>query len=135
MPIDKTLEHKQVNRRSVEPSFFAPVILPTTASKNSSSSQSRGRKAKSNAKSILQPGQRAQQDGLVTLGKHGHPPVATEALKRSRVQEDHLAQFDPDETTYRTTRGAWLETNGGIGVWLFLVRLEGRFSKSLSYVQ
>jgi hypothetical protein len=104
MPIDKTPQHEQVNRRSVEPSFFAPDILPAVAPKNSSSSQLWGRKAKSNAKSVLQPGQKARQDGSVTLGKRGHRPIAAEVLKRSRVQEDHLAQFDPNETTQATLK-------------------------------
>jgi hypothetical protein len=56
--------------------------------------------SKSTAKSVLQAGQRARQVGSVSLGKRGLPPGAAEATKRSRVEEDHSAQFDPDEITH-----------------------------------
>jgi hypothetical protein len=100
MPIDKTPQYEQVDRQSVEPAFSVPDPLPPPPLKNSSSSQTKGRKSKSTAKSVLQAGQRARQVGSVSLGKRGLPPAAAEATKRSRVEEDHSAQFDPDETTH-----------------------------------
>jgi hypothetical protein len=56
MPIDKTPQYEQVDRQSVEPAFSVPDPLPPPPLKNSSSSQTKGRKSKSTAKLVLQAG-------------------------------------------------------------------------------
>jgi hypothetical protein len=97
--IEKIPQHEQVNRRCIDPSFSGTDLLPPQPTKAPIASQSKSRKWRAKGKTELQPAQRAQADGSARVGKRGLPPVASEALKRTRVDGNQAAEVDPQEIT------------------------------------
>jgi hypothetical protein len=98
-PIEKIPQHEQVHRRCVDPSFSGTDLLPPQPTKAPIASQSKSQKGRAKGKTELQPAQRAQADGSARVGKHGLPPVASEASKRTRVDGNQAAKVDPQEIT------------------------------------
>jgi hypothetical protein len=95
MPLDKILRHEEGHRRSVEPSFKAPNLVPQPLNKASNASNGSGRKSKSKAKSNTAAAQGVSREVASRAKKRGLAPDASESTKRTKVHDDHTAQTDP----------------------------------------
>lgn len=100
MSLDKTLRHEEAHRRSVEPSFKASNPVSQPAKKASNASNGGGRKSQGKIKSTAAVAQGVTREATSCAKKHGLIPDALESTKRTKVQDDHMAQNDPIEESH-----------------------------------
>jgi hypothetical protein len=94
MPVDRTPQHEERNRQSVEPSFRNVQVMPL---RSSAATQVGAKRPRGKGKSTTPKAQASRKDASGRASKRGPPPVAAESHKRSRVQDDHTAQNEPEE--------------------------------------
>jgi hypothetical protein len=97
MPIGSTPPHEEKNRRSLEPSFKTPEVVPIQTSKGGPSSNIGGRKGKPRTKNAVAHTALSWEDGSTRSSKRAPPPSSIDTTKKMKRDDDQVSRPDHDE--------------------------------------
>jgi hypothetical protein len=97
MLVDRTPQHEEENRRSIEPSFRSSHLVHQQALRAPATTKQGAKRPWGKGKSTTLQANNTGKEAAARSSKRGLSPVSSETQKHSRVQDDQSAQQEPEE--------------------------------------